>query len=208
MASEARVLANRANAQHSTGPRTPEGKAAVARNAVRHGLTSRDLVIREDEREEFEALQSSLYDEVQPYSALQSVLFEQLLAAAWNLRRVRRLEAELFDGVKDPMVSEELEPKLERLDRYRARFERTLHRTMKELRACQTDAAVHAAVALETGENLPGFTQIGQMIKQARMFVGCGVLPKPAPWPECETNPTPPPPGPAPLSPEAAKRRL
>ena len=33
MATEAQIEANRANAQKSTGPRTPEGKAAVAQNA-------------------------------------------------------------------------------------------------------------------------------------------------------------------------------
>jgi hypothetical protein len=34
----ARVRANRANARHSTGPKTPAGKTATSRNALRHGL--------------------------------------------------------------------------------------------------------------------------------------------------------------------------
>ena len=45
MASPAQVLANRQNSTHSTGPVTAEGKARSARNATRHGLTSKQIVI-------------------------------------------------------------------------------------------------------------------------------------------------------------------
>ncbi len=37
-ASAAKLAANRANAQHSTGPKTEEGKARVSHNAFKHGL--------------------------------------------------------------------------------------------------------------------------------------------------------------------------
>ncbi len=45
MATEAQILANRRNAQKSTGTRTREGKAAVSQNAVKHGLLARQAVI-------------------------------------------------------------------------------------------------------------------------------------------------------------------
>lgn len=97
-----KLAANRANAQHSTGPKTEDGKARVSQNAVKHGLTSKDIIVRPDEREEFEALQSDLLAEIAPFGALEGLLFEQLLHAAWNLRRLRRLEAKAFDGAADP----------------------------------------------------------------------------------------------------------
>ena len=41
MTSDKKVQANRRNALKSTGPNTPEGKAAVRLNALKHGLLSK-----------------------------------------------------------------------------------------------------------------------------------------------------------------------
>jgi hypothetical protein len=46
MTSDRRIEANRCNAQKSTGPRTPEGKAAVALNGMKHGLLSREALVQ------------------------------------------------------------------------------------------------------------------------------------------------------------------
>lgn len=54
MATEAQILANRRNAQKSTGPRTPQGKAAVSQNAVKHGLLARQDVINLESQADFE----------------------------------------------------------------------------------------------------------------------------------------------------------
>src|SRR6185312_7446603 len=96
MASPAQHIANQANAQHSTGPRTPEGKARVAQNAVRHGLTAKHLVIRPDDQPEFDQFQADLIAELDPQGAVEALTFHELLHAAWNLQRFRRIEAELF----------------------------------------------------------------------------------------------------------------
>ena len=45
MATEKQIAANRLNAQKSTGPKTPEGRAAVRLNGVKHGLTAETLVL-------------------------------------------------------------------------------------------------------------------------------------------------------------------
>jgi hypothetical protein len=45
MGAEAQVNADRLHAQESTGPRTAEGRAAVALNAVKHGLRARAVVL-------------------------------------------------------------------------------------------------------------------------------------------------------------------
>src|SRR6267154_1117602 len=98
MSSPAQITANQANAQFSTGPRTPEGKSAVAQNAVSHGLTARHLVIRPDEHEEFTTLQDSLLAELDPQGAIEAVTFHELIHAAWCLHRFRRIEAQVSAG--------------------------------------------------------------------------------------------------------------
>jgi hypothetical protein len=82
MASLAQITANRANAAHSTGPRTPEGKARSASNAIRHGLTAATLIVRDDEHDAFESLRSSLIEELAPVGAIETVVFNELLHAS------------------------------------------------------------------------------------------------------------------------------
>ncbi len=154
MSSAAQLAANAANAQHSTGPRTPEGKARSSQNATQHGLTSTRLIVREDEREEFEELQTSLREEVHPEGALEQDIFTQLLHASWNLRRLRRLEAEQFvDGV-DPLTDPAKQAEMDRLARYQARHERSYYRALKELRTLQTNCMIR--ITLENQGKLRG----------------------------------------------------
>src|SRR5690349_1178920 len=93
-----RLAANPANAQLSTGPRTAEGKSRSAQNARTHALTSRDLVVQPDEREEFDAMLQGFQADIQPYGEVQQTLFDDMVAAAWNLRRIRRMEVALSAG--------------------------------------------------------------------------------------------------------------
>ena len=143
MASAAQIAANQANARRSTGPRTAEGKAASARNATSHGLSSADFVILAGQEEEFSAFIDALRAEIQPAGAIEHELFAQHAHAAWTLRRCRRAEvASQLDSVcdgADPLLASELANQLKRIDLYMRRAERTFHKTLKELRTFQTN---------------------------------------------------------------------
>jgi hypothetical protein len=54
MATEAQIIANRRNSQKSTGPRSPEGKAIVSKNAVKHGLFASENVIKGENQADFD----------------------------------------------------------------------------------------------------------------------------------------------------------
>src|SRR5438477_3366622 len=144
--SPARLEANAANAQHSTGPRTPEGQARSSQNARTHGLTARDVIVEPHEREEFEELRSDYQTDVQPQGAAQQSLFELLVGAAWNLRRIRRMEVRACSDTT--LTAEKLEKELDRLVRYKTCIERTFHRSLKELKALQTNAVIQATLPI------------------------------------------------------------
>jgi hypothetical protein len=145
MSSETRQTANAANARLSTGPRTVEGKARTSQNAPTHGLTAAQLVIAAEDREEFDEFHAQLDTDIRPQGALQQILFDQLVASAWNLRRIRRMETELTASAKtylDILDNPDLTAKLDRLARHQTRIERTFHRSLRELKSLQTDAAL------------------------------------------------------------------
>jgi hypothetical protein len=92
MTSERKNEANRRNAQLSTGPRTPEGKARASRNALKHGLTAEDALLPGEDPASFGELLRSFEDEYQPASATDLALVHQLASSWWRLRRARRFE--------------------------------------------------------------------------------------------------------------------
>jgi hypothetical protein len=66
MSTAAQVLANRANAQLSAGPRSVEGKAASSPNSLKFGVHAKSLVIPGEEPEVLEALASQCENDFAP----------------------------------------------------------------------------------------------------------------------------------------------
>ena len=145
MSTELQLEANRANAQFSTGPRTEEGKARSAQNARKHGLSAGHLAIAPQDREQFDELLALYQAEINPRGPIQQALFDELVAAAWNLRRVRLLQAE----------TDLLDPQSDRLARHHTRIERTFYRALKELKAMQTDDAVRKTLPIRIALRAP-----------------------------------------------------
>ncbi len=78
MASQAQIDANRRNAQSSTGPRTPEGKAAVANNALKHGLRANIFKQPMTDPEEFDQVLAALIAEYQPQTPSEEIYVERM----------------------------------------------------------------------------------------------------------------------------------
>src|SRR5216684_7987007 len=172
--SPARLAANAANAQHSTGPRTPEGRARSSQNARTHGLTARDLVIAPNELEEFEELLNDYQASVQPQDAAQQSVFELLVGAAWNLRRIRRMEVRACSDTT--RTAEKLEKDLDRQVRYKTCIERTFHRSLKELKALQTNAVIQATLPLSVRQKILPLSKATEISKRTQHFEKRGEL--------------------------------
>lgn len=147
-----RVAANRANALHSTGPRTSDGKLRSAQNALTHGLTSRAPVIPGEDREAYRTHCEQLRAEYRPQTPTEAELVQDLADTTWRLHRVPRLEAELLrshDRVKDCHQA------LATLSAHGQRLSRQFHKTLTQLRAIQAERRqresqeIHATAAPE-----------------------------------------------------------
>ncbi|MHB9026394.1 MAG: hypothetical protein ACYC7E_19820 [Armatimonadota bacterium] len=96
MSSKRKRLANRLNAQKSTGPRTPEGKARSSKNALKHGFFAREVLIPEENAEEFTDFVREMRRDLKPVGSLEEVIASQVTAGAWRLKRLARIEAGVF----------------------------------------------------------------------------------------------------------------
>ena len=96
MASEAQIEANRRNSQKSTGPRSPAGKTVSRFNALKSGIDAQSLVIPGEDAAELEAVAEDYREQYQPGNALERFLVDEMVAADWQLRRLRKVEAQLW----------------------------------------------------------------------------------------------------------------
>jgi hypothetical protein len=92
MTSPAQVTANQANAQRSTGPKTPEGLATSARNNFRHGLTGAFMVLRWEKQEDFDALLESLRNEHAPSTCTETLLVQRMAQHYWLSQRAIHIQ--------------------------------------------------------------------------------------------------------------------
>src|SRR5580700_8819142 len=97
MISERQHEANRRNAAKSHGPITPEGRAAVRHNALKHGFTAAEIILPTvEEKIDFEQFRAAFEAEHQPVGPTEQVLVEDIVIARWRLNRIRKMEPGFF----------------------------------------------------------------------------------------------------------------
>jgi hypothetical protein len=132
-----RAQINRANSEHSTGPRTASGKQRSSQNSLRHGLTARTAILPSDDRAAYDRHHRQFLDEYQPATATETQLVTELADTSWRLNRISLLDAALLD---QPVPSpESLIPALASLGLHGARLSRQFQKTLDHLREIQAE---------------------------------------------------------------------
>ncbi|MGI8959478.1 MAG: hypothetical protein ACR2IV_06925 [Bryobacteraceae bacterium] len=130
MTTSAQVTANQANAQHSTGPKTPEGKAISARNNFRHGFSGAFTVLPWEDQNEFDMLLGGLRDEHHPSGLTETILIDKMAQAIWLSKRALILQHVTFNH-ELPMCDDQKQLAL--YLRYQTTNERAFHKCLNNL---------------------------------------------------------------------------
>jgi len=185
MATKLQKEANRENAQKSTGPKTPEGKANSAQNAVTHGLTACCNVIEIEDREEFDFFRQEMLDDLYPIGPMQYRLAERIVSLSWRLRRAEIMHDKTIDDLLqkdrdwlyDDMMKYRIHPDLpgdelalghmaqsdfskrrsvlDRLIMYERRIENSMYKTMKQLKILKNEPISSTTERQEPRYQLP-----------------------------------------------------
>jgi len=83
-----RSITSRENGKKSRGPKTPEGKQASSRNATRHGLVAKYLLLNHESADRFHAVITELHHEFQPQTPAESSAVDNMALCRWRQMRL------------------------------------------------------------------------------------------------------------------------
>ena len=92
---------------HKPGPHTIPGKAISSRNALRHGCCADTLILKNENIEDYKALEAIWFESYLPADEAETHLVQELVNADWFLQRATRtvtqIEAQLLDENPNPL---------------------------------------------------------------------------------------------------------
>jgi hypothetical protein len=86
----------KSSSRRATGPKTREGKQRSRYNARKHAIFSKELLLKNESRAEFELLRDGLWEDFQPQMTMATEVLNDLVEVRWHKRRVRRAINALF----------------------------------------------------------------------------------------------------------------
>ena len=159
-------------AHRGGGAKTEEGKALVSKNAIRHGLLSREVLLKSEDAKTLDELCHSITTELAPHGEMEAFLVDRLVADMWRMRRALAVERHGREAAKEKVKGEDFPTIIygskegheeaieaapltsyltEKVLRYLTAIERSFFRTLHELQRIQ---------AARNGENVPAPTVV------------------------------------------------
>ena len=190
LTSPAKLAANLANAQKSTGPRTEQGKAVASRNAFKHGLASANLYVPEHLQPLYDEITEDLAESIRPEGTLEDDAFSQLRNARFLMERVLILQSELGHQFEkrgsDPLTDPNFQKQFQTLQKYYQASQSNFRANLKEIRILQTERRIRAYF-FQADKPVPGLAnyrlifQIRQKVMKIRengaKFLDNGIVP-------------------------------
>ena len=140
MATLKQMLANRRNAKNSCGPKSPETKEIVSRNATKHGLCGNFRVLDFEDQARYDDLLDQCVRDEQPVGSVERELVVKMARHTWMSHRCMRMQDACF--VVDPQTPEqevsgenamEVRTDMDRYIRYQIQHDRAYQRASQEL---------------------------------------------------------------------------
>src|ERR1700679_55451 len=179
MPSTDQLIANLANAQHSTGPKTEAGKHRTRLNAYRHGLTGQICLLTAEEHEAFDLHCTGIRESLAPVGALETELAQSIAEDHWRLKRARAIETGIFaagvlgqlghpyGGIREDAAQVPIDEALAKahtwiaksenfqlLALYEQRIHRAIEKNMAQLRTLRAERKAARQQALEEAQLL------------------------------------------------------
>jgi len=134
--SEKQQQANRRNAQHSTGPKTPEGKAAIRFNALTYGLRTRATVLPDENAADYSRLWDEMEAQWQPQNRTERCYLETMVTSQWLLARVAESEKKVYMFIA---FGEQQFKMLAQVAKQRAQLERSFRTAVEDMKQSQKE---------------------------------------------------------------------
>ena len=135
MSSAAQLTANRANAAHSTGPVTSDGKSRSSQNASTHGAFTRTVPTEDQPR--YETFLAGVVNDLAPATAAERFLAARAASLMWRLTRLQAAadaSAAATDLAAAYADDADRDNSFDRLTRAEQRLHGMLNTTLRHLR--------------------------------------------------------------------------
>ena len=137
--SEKQQEANRKNAQHSSGPKTPEGKAAIRFNALTYGLRTRATILECENAADYSQLWDEMEADWRPQTRTERCYLETMVTSQWLLKRVAESEQRIYICIA---FGEQQFKMLAYAAKQRAQLERSFRTAIADMKQSQKERQV------------------------------------------------------------------